>query len=204
MPRPNGAGRHDLGNVPEPLAGYPGDLPTSPNNTRRQLTPVAVVDVYDQQRRVRALARIDLLDRERRSGKINEASYLVGREIEFLLEPMERIGSSGHWLERDRIDGATWAELAIVVGVDRAMKVNAMLGWMVRHIGRQDTRLLWIVLGNRLSLTTAAANFGRHGVRGYRYTVDRFRDALAVLADAKAARGRKVRDQIRDRIRDER
>jgi len=57
----------------------------------------------------------------------------------------------------------------------------------------KKSKLLWIVLGMRLSFRTAAVSFGRQGVRGLRYTVDRFRDALAVLAEAKAAKGREVR-----------
>jgi hypothetical protein len=40
---------------------------------------------------------------------------------------------------------------------------------------------------------TAAASFGRRGVRGLRYVADRFRDALAALAEAKAAKGRDAR-----------
>ena len=188
----NGAGRHDIARVPDPVGGFPGDVPTSVHNTRRQLTPVAVVDVFDQQRRVRALARIDLLDRERRTGKIDEASYQVGREIEAVFEGMNWIGSRTGWLD-DRVDGPSQHEHRTAVGFDRAMKVNALLRWMTRYIGRQDTRLLWQILGCRLSFETAAASFGRRGVRGLRLTIDRFREALACLADAKAARGRAVR-----------
>jgi hypothetical protein len=193
MKRANGAGRHDLRNVPEPLAGYPGDLPTSSHNTRRDLTPVAVIDVYDAQRRVRALARIDLLDRERRSGAINEAQYQIGREIERVFEPMKRISGGGQWHEGDRIDAATSADLATMLGMERAYAVNAFLRWMVRHLGPNDTRLIWFVLGRGHSYGVAAVAFKRHGVRGLRYTIDRFRDALSALADAKAARGRALR-----------
>jgi len=32
--------------------------------------------------------------------------------------------------------------------------------------------------------------FGRSGIRGLRYTMDRWRDALIAIANAKAARGR--------------
>jgi len=185
-------GRHDLSRVPEPIGGFPA-VPTSVHNTARTLTPVAVVDVFDARRRQRALARIDLLDRERRDGSITEASYLVGREIEKVFEHMTRVSGGGQWCEGDRLDPATQAEVAALLGIERAHAVNAFLGWLVRHVGQRDTKLLWIVLGMRLSFRTAAASFGRQGVRGLRYTVDRFRDALAVLAEAKAARGREVR-----------
>ena len=190
MKRSSGnVGRHDLARVPEPIGGFPS-VPTSVHNTARTVTPVAVVDVFDEQRRHRALARIDLLDRERRDGSIDEASYLVGREIEAMFERMARIGGGGQWCEGDRLDPATQAAVAAAHGYDMAMKVNAFLGWLVRNVGQRDTKLLWIILGMRLSFRTAAASFGRPGVRGLRYTVDRFRDALAVLAEVKAAKGR--------------
>jgi hypothetical protein len=96
-------------------------------------------------------------------------------------------------LDGDRVDAAMQHELAIVLGVERARAVNAFLGFLVRYLGRTDTRLLWLVLGERLPFSLAAKSFGRMGVRGLRYTMDRFRDALGVLAEAKAARGRALR-----------
>jgi len=181
--------RYDISRVPEPAQGYPS-LPTSLNNTAATLTPVAVVDVYDARRRHRALARIDLLDQERRAGRLDEASYLVGREVEHVFEGMSHVGGGGQWLEGDRVDGATSAELMAVFGAERAAAVNAFLAWLVRHLGRWDARLLWMVLGERVSFVDAAAAFGRPGRRGKRYAIDRFSDALATLAEVKAAKGR--------------
>jgi hypothetical protein len=193
MGKVGGVGRHDVSRVPEPVGGYAA-LPTSQHNLPGQIAPVAAVDVYDAQRRVRALARIDLLDRERRSGAIDEASYLIGREVERVFEHMSHIEGGGQWFEGDRIDGATSAELKTLLGLERAYMVNTFLGWLVRHIGRSDTRLLWIVLGNRLSFSVAAFAIWHHeGVRGYRYAIDRFRDALHTLAEVKAAKGRALR-----------
>ena len=192
MTRSTGAGRHDLSRVPEPIGGFPS-VPTSTHNSKRELTQIAVVDVFDARRRVRALARIDLLDQERRQGSIDEASYLVGREIERVLEHLVRVSGGGQWCEGDRLDGATQAEVKALLGIERAQLVNAFLAWITRHVGRMDTRLLVMVLGDRVSLSAAAVAFGRQGRRGFRYSVDRFRDALAVLAEAKAAKGRAVR-----------
>ena len=62
--------------VPEPVQGY-ASMPTSVHNRRGDIVAVAVADVYDAERRVRAMARLDLLDRERRTGKIDQASLLV-------------------------------------------------------------------------------------------------------------------------------
>lgn len=186
------AGRHDIARVPQQAGGYAA-LPVSRRNTDATIAAVAIADPYDAARRVRASARVDLLDRERRRRFIDEASYLVGREIEAAFEGMGRISGLGQWLAGDRVDAAVAHELAIVLGVERAYAVNALLGFLVRHLGKSDTRLLWLVLGERLPFSLAAAALGRPGVRGLRYTMDRFRDALVVLADAKAARGRELR-----------
>ena len=189
MTASRGVSRHDLARVPEPASGYPV-LATSVHNRAAEIAAVAIADVYDARRRHRALARIDLLDQERRAGRLDEASYLVGREVERVFEGMSHIAGGGQWLEGDRVDGATSAELMAVFGAERAAAVNAFLAWLVRHLGRWDARLLWMVLGERVSFVDAAAAFGRPGRRGKRYAIDRFSDALATLAEVKAAKGR--------------
>src|SRR6476469_11239174 len=93
-----GVSRHDLARVPEPASGYPV-LATSVHNRAAEIAAVAVADVFDARRRHRALARIDLLDQERRAGRLDEPSYLVGREVEQIFEGMSHIGGGGQWLE---------------------------------------------------------------------------------------------------------
>jgi len=193
MTRSTGAGRHDVSKVPDPAAGLPGDMPKSEHNSRHALAIVAINDAYDPQRRVRALARIDLLDAERRSGYLDEASYSVGREVERVFENMNRISGGGQFCEGDRLDAATQAEVRALLGIERAYAVNAFLRWMHRHLGTMDTLLLWRVLGCRMSIATTAVSFGRDGRRGYRYVHDRLCDALGTLATAKAAKGRELR-----------
>jgi hypothetical protein len=168
-------------------------MPKSEHNSRRALGIVAINDAYDPQRRVRAIARIDLLDAERRSGSIDEAAYLVGREIERVLESMNRISGGGQFCEGDRLDAATQATVKALVGIERAYAVNAFLRWMHRHLGTMDTLLLWRLLGCRMSIATVAITFGRDGRRGYRYVHDRFADALGTLAEAKSAKGKALR-----------
>jgi len=192
MSRTGRVGRHDVGSrVPEPVTGLPGDMPTSVNNTRSTLAVVAVADPFDQQRRMRALARVDLLDQERRTDRIDEAAFLMGREVERIFEGMSRISGSSQWWQSDHVDAATQAELATIMGLEKAWKVNSFLRWIVRHVGGTDARLLWLILGHRFSFATAAAAlFNRRGVRGLRYARDRFADALTRLAEVKAAHGR--------------
>jgi hypothetical protein len=184
-----GAGRHDLARVPELVSGYPA-LPSSVHNSAANVQPVAIADAYDVRRRVRALARIDLLDRLRREGRVDEAAYLVGREVERVFEQMSRVGG-GRWFEGDRIEGSTAAEIRALLGAERAFAVNSFLAWLVRHVGPKDAYLLWTVLGLRTPFAAIAVAWWpkRRGVRGLRYCIDRFCDALAMLADAKAARG---------------
>jgi len=109
MTAQRGVSRHDLARVPEPVHGYPV-LATSVHNRVGNVAIIAVPDTYDARRRHRALARIDLLDQERRAGRLDEASYLVGREVERVFEGMSHIAGGGQWLEGDRVDGATSAE----------------------------------------------------------------------------------------------
>jgi hypothetical protein len=190
MTRQSGPGRHDLRRVPEPTGGY-STPPRSVNNSARDVVPIAVTDAYEPQRRVRALARIDLLDRERRTGRIDEASFQMGRDVELVFENMSRVSGIGQWFEGDRIDGKASAELKNIVGLERAREVNSFLTWLLRHVGPLDTRLLWIILGNRASFSVAAlALFGACDIRKQRYTSDRFRDALATLSFARSAKGR--------------
>jgi len=191
-------GRHDLSRVPEPIGGFPA-VPTSKHNTARELKPVAVDDVYADERagyvkrRVRALARIDLLDKERRDGSISEAAYQAGRTVERVFERMSRVAGSGQWLAGDRLDSATQAQVAAALGFENAIKVNAYLTFLLRHLGKRDARLLWAVLGLRLKFQTIALAEHRPGIRGVRYIADRFRDALGVLAEAKSAKGKALR-----------
>src|SRR5262245_40984839 len=130
-------GRHDLARVPEPVIGYP-QLPVSANNSPAFVTPVAVPDPFDEQRRLRALARVDLLDRERRAGRISEAQYLAGRDVERALAGLGHIGGGGQWLEGDRVDPGTAARLAVALGYERALMANKYLDWLLRRLGVRD------------------------------------------------------------------
>src|SRR5262245_38207248 len=194
MKRSHTIGRHELGRVPESRFGYPEDIPISQHNTSATITPVVVVDVYDGLRRHRAMARIDLLDRERRARRIDEASFLIGREIEVVFERMRRIGGSVQWLAGDHIDAAPLAAARDVGMAEAAVQVNAVLRWMARHLGKVDTRLVWYVLGEGWSFVQTASLFGcSTDWRGSQYIAHRFRDALGTLAAAKAAKGRRLR-----------
>jgi hypothetical protein len=140
--------------------------------------------------------RIDVLDRERRRGRITEASYLVGRQVEQVFKHMHAMGER---FELDRTDGSRSIELKAVAGSERLVAVNNFLRWLMHHVGQFDTWLLWIVLGNRVSFELARVALWPHqrGVRGLHYTIDRFRDALAMLAEAKAAKGSGIKNPAR-------
>src|SRR6476646_833149 len=171
MKQRSGAGRHDWARAPAPAVGFPS-LPTSKHNGQSQIAPVAVVDPYEPQRRMRCLARVDFLDRECRAGRIDHAALEAGREVEKVFERMSRISGVGQWFQTDHVDAASVAELQSLIGLERAFAVNAFLNWLVKHVGKRDTRLLWLVLGERFSLALAAAAFQRPGTRGLRYMRD--------------------------------
>src|SRR5262245_14876643 len=140
MRRIAGAGRHDLDRVPEPVAGYAA-LPSSVNNSSANVQPVAIPDPFDQRKRFRALARIDLLDRLRREDRIDEAAFQVGRDVERVFEAMSRVPGS-QWFQGNQIIDSSSAEARLVLGLERAVLVNSFLRWLVRHVGPLDTRLL--------------------------------------------------------------
>jgi hypothetical protein len=110
---------------------------------------------------------------------------------------MNRIAGLSDWFAGDRIDEYTRAEAKAVLGLERAVAVNAFLRWLVRHLGPLDTRLLWTILGNRLTFAITAVTLWpeKPGVRGLRYTIDRFCDSLGTLAEARSARGKVANDR---------
>lgn len=182
-------GRHDLQGAREPAGGYA--IPAeSFHNSRTRIAVVAAPDPYDGRQRIRAVARLDLLDNERRHGLLAEGAFQAGREAERLFERGARVGCGGQWREGDRVDAATAHELAIVRGTESAIKVNAYLAWLVRTLGRRDARILSRVLGDRLNFAQCAIAEGKDGTRGAWYVANRFRHALEDLAEAKAAKGK--------------
>jgi len=192
QPKPKTLGRHDLKGASEPASGY-AVPPRSLHNSRTRLGFVAVPDAGhnpDGRARVRALARLDLLDQERRHGLIEEAAYLAGRETERIFERGARVGCGGQWRQGDRVDSATAHELSIVRNTESALRVNAYVAWVVRTLGRRDARILSRILGDRLTYEQCAILEGKSGTRGGWYIANRFRDALETLAEAKAAKGR--------------
>jgi hypothetical protein len=183
------AGRYDLAAAREPANGI-ARPPRSPNV---DVAIVAVPDPFSARERILAAAnrRVDVLEDERSHGRISEAAYQVGRLVQAVFERGKGPrGAVAQWTQGDRVDAAFAHEHAIVLGLDDARKIKAYLERLSNAVGMIDARLLRHLLGERMSFAECAAARGRAGERGARYYASRFRDALEVLAQRWAAKGK--------------
>ena len=83
----------------------------------------------------------------------------------------------------------------MIYAVDDARVVQAYMDRITRALGHIDMRILRQVLGERLTFAQVAEARGRAGRQGTAYYADRFRDALAALVEAWAAKGTAQRDE---------
>ncbi|MTW19384.1 hypothetical protein GJ689_24650 [Rhodoplanes serenus] len=133
--------------------------------------------------------RTDVLEDERSHGRISEAAYQVGREIQAAFERQSRIGSSSNWNEGGRVDMAERHELAIGYAVRDAKRVQDLVRRVEAAVGVVGARVLRQIIGDRVPFSAYAAQIGRAGERGTTAAADRFRWLLEATADHFAARG---------------
>jgi hypothetical protein len=185
------AGRYDLKDASPPPEATP-----LPRSRRRISVTTAAVPIprpfAGSERGERQLVsvnyRIDLLENERKLGRISEAAYREGGRLLELLEAAHRIGGT-NWSGGDRIDAYTAHETAIVKKIETAQEITAVVAWVRSRLGAYDTQILRWVLGDRMTFMNIAARTGPATERRAGYVAQRFRDALQSLADARAAVG---------------
>jgi len=184
-------GKYDLRDAEMPA----GDQLGEPTDIRRRHTRVAAIsDPYNPGgRRLLAVSNTDtdLLEWELAHHRISQAAFLIGREIQDMLEQQTRVGAGNQWNSGDRVDTYQQHELYIVGGLELAREIQAYFSWIGRCLGSAniDCKIVRDILGDRLSYGQCALAHGKHGERGQRYVAQRFRDALEALATAQAARG---------------
>lgn len=139
--------------------------------------------------------RVDILEYEKAHKRIGEQQYCLGRIVQAVFERCAgRVGSGG-WNAGSRVDAVTANELRMIYAVDDARVVQAYMDRITRALGHIDMRILRQVLGERLTFAQVAEARGRAGRQGTAYYADRFRDALAALVEAWAAKGTAQRDE---------
>lgn len=187
-------GRYDLRDAYMP----PGEQLGEPTAVRRLHTRVAAIaDPYNPGGK-RLLAtiniRTDLLELELAHDRISHPAFLVGREIQKMLEQATRTGAGNQWNSGDRVDQYQRKEQQIVRHLEIARKIESHAAWMRRCLGREniDCRIIRNILGDQMGYGACAVLHGKKGDRGARYVAQRFRDALETLAKAQAAKGREL------------
>jgi hypothetical protein len=191
-------GRYDLTGSHDPANGR-AELPRSLN---ARTVVGAVVDPWGNGRDrhlVTVNRRVDILEDEHAHGRISQAAYLVGREIQREFERYRGPTGGGQWCMGDRIDAARRAHEAVLSTIDVARRVLRLMHKLRRILGVVDAPIVQKILGEGKTYTEIAfmripavsrampCDVGRYEVA---YIAQRFRDALETLANEFAAKGR--------------
>ena len=176
----------------------PGDQLGEPTAVRRRHTRIAAIpDPYNPGgRRILATinVRTDLLELELAHRRISQAAFLVGRDIQNMLERATHTGAGNQWNSGDRVDQYQRKEEQIIGQFEMARRIEAHAAWMRRCLGHDniDCKIIRNILGDQMSYGACAVLHAKKGDRGARYIAQRFRDALEALATAQAAKGREL------------
>lgn len=171
--------------------------PPTARRTEIDERPVVIEDPTEPGKEVCATLnrRVDILEYEKAHRRITEQQYCLGRIVQAVFERSSgRIGSGG-FNAGSRVDMVTANELRMIYAVDDARVVRAYMDRITRALGYIDMRILRQILGERLTFAQVAEARGRAGRQGTSYYADRFRDALAALVEAWAAKGQAQHDE---------
>ena len=154
-------------------------------------TAGVVVDPYNHRHAIAVSInrKVDHLEWEYSHGRISEAAYRVGRDVQALFERAGARSGSSSWTSGDRVDGTVAKELQIIRGLDAARAAHAEMERLTRVIGIVGARFLRACLIEGRSWAELAAMRGRSGEAGRGAAASRFRDLLEDLAEAFEAQG---------------
>ena len=134
---------------------------------------------------------VDVLEEERARGRISEAAYMTGREVQAVFERAARLGMpTRSWDGGSRVDAAAAHELAIAKNIDAARACDREMDRLEAAVGQIGARFLREIIAEGTSFRAYAERRGWAGDRKVAYVGDRFRMALEDLAEFRAARGR--------------
>jgi len=154
-------------------------------------TTAAVVDPYAPERRLQVTVRrdIDVLEWELSHGRLSEAAYLAGRELQRAYERLPATGGASNWRGGDRIDpltaqGQHLDRLQLAVHNVRCLEQRA-----ARIIGTAGVAFLALVLRDGRTFAELAELEPRQSQTSIIRAADRFRWLLHALAEGWAAHG---------------
>jgi hypothetical protein len=137
-------------------------------------------------RRPAVWRRPDILESERREGRITEPAYLIGRIVEHALS-RERGWPQTTWPVSERINAGNNSEMAMLRRIDRAKRMVAYSQRVELAIGVGDALLIRAVLGEGKTYALIASTNDTNAARIREW----FCGALERLTDAWAARGQR-------------
>jgi hypothetical protein len=150
----------------------------------------AVQDPYSPKEKVAVSInrRVDLLEWEYSHGRLSEAAYLIGRELQGAFE--RGTGrSASNWSQGDRVDAYSSKEMQIITGLQTASAIQTYMARVVRSIGQIGARFLRSVLCEGKTYAELAAMRGQSNEAGRSAAASRFRHLLEDLAEDWAATG---------------
>ena len=131
----------------------------------------------------------DILQHELDHDRLSPLAVAAGRALEDAFEAGRRSGAPP-WSERvDTSRRAGDRHAAALGAIDAARRVDRAMARVLAAVGPIDARLIWLILGERLDYSQAAALNGCDGERSKSYYARRFRDALDTLGRATKATG---------------
>lgn len=132
--------------------------------------------------------RVDLLEYELSHGRLSEAAYRVGRDVQRVFEKATALlGSS--WTGGDRVDAADAHEDAVIWRIELAQELEALRKRIVKAIGMVGYRRLRGHLGEGVTFKQAAESRGQSGELAITFAAKSFRQLLEDLAEEWAAKG---------------
>lgn len=166
--------------------GRPGIGPRKAQTVRRQsVAPILQATPAPIQPGGGPVRRADLLAAELGNGRISQAQYLVGRMIQAVFERGSgaRLGTAD-WGAIRASGGTAAQDLAVILRIEDAERINRFTARLEAEIGRAGTRFLRSILAEGHSFKSYAAARGQGSELGIRSVAERFRWLLEALTEA--------------------
>lgn len=147
-------------------------------------TVAAVPDPFDPRGRIAVSVnrKVDALEWEHSHGRLSQAAYLTGRQVQAVLERAYCGRSASNWMGGDRVDAYAVKEMQIITGLEKAETVKAYMEMITRSVGQIGARFLKAVLLEGLSYADLAKARGRDNEAGRSAAASQFRNLLEDLS----------------------
>jgi hypothetical protein len=181
--------RYNLTNARTP----PNGLADPPRTNNVPTAVVAVPDPLETGKRItaRVNTRVDLLETERARGRISEAAFSVGRDIQRAFERVDKGPVSGSfWRTGGKTDAPADHDAIIKAALEEAARAIKLVYRLEKAIGYVGARFMRRLLIGEATFRSEAVARGRGNEGGIAGVAERFRAMLEDLAEDFDAAGR--------------